>query len=321
MNKLTNIISLNDRTCRIPPTQSLDTNDFVCTLSDWICPPKSSNTDTLCIPNEKGLEFHDFVCPISEDDRQFYDSVGKAKEKIHSLLKKLNGSQEEKNLAQRDRCGEEVRDTVPSAIVEQFRQITNAHKESLVPSDYAPKMNNPSATYSCNTLLQEQKKRDKERLIQLNGQFYEDPASALKQAWDEVIAFQPTIRIREDIDAIITFDATTQPVIETYLGLEAERNRVEDNLRKITEWETATPIGAASVNEQLISQRKMLLQRKDELCGPNHFDGLIDVAWQNYQRSHDETALEKYQELDRERKNIDAQLFYCEQHIALSASL
>lgn len=170
----------------------------------------------------------------------------------------------------------------------------------------------------------------------MNGSYYQDPRSALKTAWDQLV---------ESVDQAISFKIekadqldqaleqlniepnqkkqSAQRIIVHYRALESIRNNRQTQLDRILATEKAT-----ENSDDLLKQKKELLkQRHQELCGDYFGDpkGQLDQAWQKYQTAlkhgaTGEMTLDTYQALDGERKQIEAQLYDIEQQFSAPAS-
>lgn len=165
--------------------------------------------------------------------------------------------------------------------------------------------------------LTEEKETCVNALIRLNGEFFQDPASALKKAWDVVVkcvheTLNKNIENRSELEGF-EHELNTQPqtdAIETasrsigaYKMLETRRDKVEARLNEILSSEKAEPEAGLS--------RDALKNRQQELCGNYYADpnGQLDQAWKKYQAalsSNDGSAhalLNAYNRLETERKN------------------
>lgn len=173
-------------------------------------------------------------------------------------------------------------------------------------------------------LLKEEKQKCLNDLAKLNGSFYEDPLSQLKQAWDTLVStilslFRIEIKTRGDIDNLRLNN--TAYTVQKYLKLETTRDGIEKRIKEIISIEKASN-GADSVENPLLEEKNRLIQRKEELCGNNN-NGLLDTAWKNYKNATTDTSstlFTTYRHLDEERRVIDAKLFACNEQIALEAS-
>lgn len=158
-------------------------------------------------------------------------------------------------------------------------------------------------------------------LTRLNGEFFQDPRSTLKKAWDNVVtsvqeALKLKVESREQLQHIST-QLKSVPVDETiekaessiyyYTHLEKTRNNAETRLNEIINVEKADLIDPLSEN--------VLRQRQKELCGNYYQDpnSLLDKAWKAYQEALSENSdsvcapalLEKYNLLEKERKHTE----------------
>lgn len=168
------------------------------------------------------------------------------------------------------------------------------------------------------------------RLLELNGSYFQDPLSLLKQAWDAAIKaieelFQGTvIQTREDLkEKYHIFQSSNRTketqLIQAYFNLEEERSTCQEALKK----------QISQTTESCIEERKQKLQkRKEALCGTFYEDptGLLDQAWKKYIRavqssaSNTEKLLKSYQQLEQKRKLIDVELSILHENTNTSSS-
>jgi hypothetical protein len=166
-------------------------------------------------------------------------------------------------------------------------------------------------------------------LKELNGSFFQDPASLLKQAWDLVVntvkaALGKEVVSRGELEGITTELKTTPEdlaaakAIEDFIQLEKKRDLRKKQLETLIGIEK-TGSEATSVQDALVKERDALLKRQKELCGHYYGDAnsLLDQAWKAYQNVPTDN---QYHKLEIERKSNDATLFTLEQHLAFPTS-
>ena len=184
--------------------------------------------------------------------------------------------------------------------------------------------------------IREEKQLCLQDLLLMNGYYYQDPRSALKTAWDELVksvdqANGFKIERADQLDDVLTqlrTDQTPQKKearrkIVHYRKLETIRNNRQTQLNRIL----ATEKAAENPDDLLKQQKELLKQAYHELCGDYFGDpkGLLDQAWQKYQTdlihgSTDESSLDVYQGLEESRKKIEAQLYAIEQQLSAPTS-
>lgn len=177
-------------------------------------------------------------------------------------------------------------------------------------------------TYEKN-LKADQNKRANE-LTKLNGAYYQDPSSLLKQAWDKLVkavqsALGKTVNAREELDSIQIelSKSTTTDVSEAtnsineYRKLESDRNKLETYLNNLIGLEKTGP-SAIATQEELLKEKAALLNRQQELCGTHWGDpkSLLEQAW----RSQDGS----YETYETERRSNEASLFAIEQRLSVT---
>lgn len=187
--------------------------------------------------------------------------------------------------------------------------------------------------------VQEEKVYCIQDLLALNGSYYEDPRSALKVAWDELVQSVYTatdfkVERADQLDNALAELLFIDPCnvndpdgekksandkIEHYKNLETMRNRRQAQLNQILASEKADQ----NLEETLKNQKEMLKQTHLKLCGHYFGDpqGQLDQAWQKYQneKTHGldgEDSLAAYQALDQSRKEIEAKLYEIEQQLS-----
>lgn len=166
-------------------------------------------------------------------------------------------------------------------------------------------------------------------LKELNGSFFQDPASLLKQAWDLVVntvkaALGKEVVSRGELEGITTELKTTpeEPAaakaIENYIQLENKRDLRKKQLETLIGIEK-TGSAATSVQDSLVKERDALLTRQKELCGHYYGDAnsLLDQAWKTYLKVPTDN---QYHKLEIERKSNDATLFTLERHLSFPTS-
>jgi len=156
-------------------------------------------------------------------------------------------------------------------------------------------------------------------LTRLNGEFFQDPRSTLKKAWDNVVisikeALELKIEFRNELEAVTTqlksrtSNETTQKAevaIDSYTRLEKKRDSVETRLNEIISVEKTDLVAPPSEDA--------LRQRQKELCGNYYQDpsSLLDKAWKKYQKALTDShanapeLLNTYNLLENERKHTE----------------
>lgn len=154
-------------------------------------------------------------------------------------------------------------------------------------------------------------------LIRLNGEFFQDPKSSLKKAWDRVVtnvqeALQLKIEFRHELENVTKaleskpkdeIVEKAQDAVGIYTSLEKKRDNIEVRLNEIIATEKTDAIAPPSEDT--------LRARQKELCGNYYQDPncLLDKAWKAYQNAltqNDTSApdlLKQYNLLENERKN------------------
>jgi hypothetical protein len=163
-------------------------------------------------------------------------------------------------------------------------------------------------------------------LSSLNGDYYQDPNSRLKQKWDQVVETAQTalgtkigkLDQLEEIYPQLQSGTSNQKIaaktaIDSYRALEKQRDEQQSQLNRIVSLEKTVE----NYDNNLLDQKRIKLQEKHkELCGDYYGDpkGQLDQAWRRYQTAvlHGSTenySLERYNQLETNRKQIEAQLF------------
>ncbi len=217
-------------------------------------------------------------------------------------------------------------------------------------SELTQALNNPANAMFKEVLIERQaqlifeRQHCEKRLVHLNGHFYQDPESALKQTWDNAVkkseaALGSQLQSREQL-APASKDLENSPnhgekevisatiAINKYTRLEQKRNQIEKRLKEIVATEKSGPLGAA-FQASLLEEKNHLLQRQKELCGSHYQDpnGLLHKAWNASQqaaklsKADAPALLETYNKLETERKHNDARLYTLDQYISVMASL
>lgn len=177
------------------------------------------------------------------------------------------------------------------------------------------------------------------RLRALNGEFFQDPQSLLKKAWDSIVSLIDLILGKkiETRDQLKQVTATLKgqaelkgeeikpalAAIKEYTALEKERNSCIEQLKNIASTEKMGPSGL-SLAGALFKEKETLVQRQKELCGCYYEDpaGLLAQAWREYKNAADAGRseaiihLENYNNLEKERNAINAKLFILDQQIS-----
>lgn len=193
--------------------------------------------------------------------------------------------------------------------------------------------------------LTTEKEKCLKTLDNLNGAYYQDPKSKLKQCWDKLIetvriALGVSVQMRAEVNTILTqLNADSSPssvnadsspssdklsaktAIEEFLQSEKTRDETEKQLEVIIAKEKILP---NKINE-LTSERKTLEARHLELCGKYFMDtdGLLDQAWVKFQEaikngaSDTKNLSDKFYKLEEERKQIENKLFNIAQQLSI----
>jgi hypothetical protein len=190
----------------------------------------------------------------------------------------------------------------------------------------------PQHTPPANDPLDAEKEKHAKILRELNGSYFQDPQSPLKQAWDALVTKVSDTRLhhRSDLDALL--EQTNECVdarscINKYLLLETQRDTSEAILKKIISIQKNGP-NASYITRSLEGQRNVLKGRQKQLCGNFYEDpaSLLDIQWKAYQEalrvsSPEATSLfNAFQTLDTERKEIDSSLYFLDQQLSLAAT-
>lgn len=183
-------------------------------------------------------------------------------------------------------------------------------------------------------LLQSEKEKYEKILRTLNGKYYQDPQSSLKQAWDTLLEKVPLtgqhVTLRPDLDSCMraledtqtTVSMNAKSSIHNYLLLELKRDISEAFFKTIVSIQKNEPVAA----DPLLEKKKVLENRQKQLCGNSYEDSLslLDRAWKQYKQAYEEcnpnadVLHSSYLVLEEERKTIEAELFFLEQQLLLS---
>ncbi len=184
--------------------------------------------------------------------------------------------------------------------------------------------------------LELEKQKCMDSLARLNGNFFQDPNSGLKKAWDTIVKEMKTMGIEiEKRDQLDTWEEKLKemggnraPVallaIKKYKALETKRDAMATWLETIISTEKTN---SKTLQITLESSKQNLEERQKVLCGNYYQDpkGKLDIAWKAYTTglsSGDNSAtdcLEKFNNLDNERKKNEAKLFEIKKQIAIAA--
>lgn len=190
-------------------------------------------------------------------------------------------------------------------------------------------------------------KKEKDDLLQnlqkMNGDYYQDPKSILKMKWDILTdavnstALGRSIERREQLEEIYEGLAilskvskvaketlTAQSAIEDYKDEEKKRDHCQQRLNEIICMEKASE----NFTQRLLDYKKIRQRAYGELCGQYFGDpnGELDKAWQKFQKAEIENSpnkdslLKEYQNLDEDRKKIEAQLYFVDQYLSLDST-
>lgn len=184
--------------------------------------------------------------------------------------------------------------------------------------------------------IQNEKQKCIDDLTRMNGSYYQDPKSTLKQAWDRLVkavhdAIGVKVESADQLDVIssqLDIDSTKEKKLAKskiigFKVIENKRNARQDQLNQILSIEKA----ASSPEENLKLRKELLQQRYQELCG-NYFgdpNGQLHQAWVKYQTalaygSTGENTLAAYQALDTYRRQIEAELYSIDKQLSIPAS-
>ena len=217
-------------------------------------------------------------------NKKFQDLSDLQKKTVEIFPKKIGPSEEEKKIDQEIKIQKKEMKESHKEVESKIEKFKNAlHNKT---SETFQELKNQTAL-----VLQKEKQECIDALAKLNGTFYEDPFSQLKQAWDLLVEtlfslFHIEIKTREEINGLSLPGATG--VIQNYLGLEKTRDQIEKSLQKIISIEKASD-GNHSIEDDLREEKNRLLRRKEELCG-SYCNGLLDTAWKNYKNASQETS-------------------------------
>lgn len=184
--------------------------------------------------------------------------------------------------------------------------------------------------------LQIEKEKCLQSLARLNGDFFQDPNSQLKKAWDVIVKLMSSMGIKiEKRNGLDTYeeqlkqmDGNRAPAallaIKEYKELEAKRNSMVKWLETIISTEKTH---SKTLQTTLESAKQNLQKRQKVLCGSYYQDpnGKLDKAWKAYTimlSTGDASAsdlLEKFNKLDNRRKSNDAKLVEIEKQIHIAA--
>lgn len=199
--------------------------------------------------------------------------------------------------------------------------------------------------------LETEKKTYEVRLAQLNGSFYQDPKSLLKQTWDSIVnniltTFSIRIETREELESVpkeIMQDLTkecgtmatndyniksdmlnnTNITISNYIKLEKERDAIQTQIKEIVSTQKTVTTGP-SFQDTLSTQLMTIEDRQKELCGEYYQDprGLLDQKWKASQAggSDASTLHDEFLSLETERKSNEAQIFALREQISVLAT-
>jgi hypothetical protein len=184
--------------------------------------------------------------------------------------------------------------------------------------------------------LNAEKTRCLQSLARLNGEFFQDPNSLLKKAWDAIVKLLQLVGIniknRNELEEYETklrkSSGNRAPLalaaIEKYKKLEAKRDSMATLLDTIVSTEKTI---SKDFQTQLESKKKDLEKHKKALCGSYYQDpnGELDMAWKAYtaelsagNSSASSMLLEQFHRLDDRRKSYEAQLCEIEKHIRVA---
>jgi hypothetical protein len=190
------------------------------------------------------------------------------------------------------------------------------------------------------TELQSQKQEHERKLLELNGRYFKDSQSTLKQAWDAAVekvreVLNMPVKTRNDltkaqqtIDSFTYLDASKEQAsqsIDHYVTLEKKRDQLKALLHEVIRTEKAT-LGEA-LNASLRGQIKTLEARQLVLCGNHYRDpkSLLDQTWKLHtqalaKKNASEAAkhLGTFRGLEEERKNNVAKIFELKKQLLLS---
>ncbi len=186
--------------------------------------------------------------------------------------------------------------------------------------------------------ISQEKEKCIKDLERMNGSYYQDPESNLKKNWDKLVVSVKTA-VGTDVERFeqlptISSQLESAPSSEriedakrkvnSYQFIEKKRNNRQAQLGRIVATEKASK---PNTDEQLRLKKESLLKKHRELCGDYFGDpnGKLDQAWRKYQTalqhgSTGEHSLTAYENLEKQRKQIEAKLYSVEQLLAIPAN-
>ncbi len=184
--------------------------------------------------------------------------------------------------------------------------------------------------------LNEKKQECEDDLRRLNGDYYQDPKSLLKQTWDKLVqkihnVLGIHVKSDQQLAQVITqLDSSSSPdadgakrSITGFNLLKAKRDKIQTDLNTILATERASK---ADYDSTLIVTRQNLEQRYLTLCGLYFQDpkGQLHQAWNLWKTAEaskaSDTGILKadYEQLNDERQQIEAQLYRIHQRLTLA---
>jgi hypothetical protein len=182
--------------------------------------------------------------------------------------------------------------------------------------------------------ISQEKEKSLQALDRMNGSYYQDPQSKLKINWDKLVVSVKTA-LGTDVERFeqlpkISSQLETAPASEqiedakrkvhSYQFIEKKRNDRQAQLERIVAIQKGS---TANTDEQLRLKKESLLKEYRELSGDYFGDpkGKLDQAWRKYQTaiqhgSTGEHSLTAYENLEKQRKQIEAKLYSVEQLLA-----
>ncbi len=187
-------------------------------------------------------------------------------------------------------------------------------------------------------ILGQQKTKCLNELNRMNGNYYQDPNSGLKKAWDKVVEcsmkalnikvdrLEQLPEIRSQLETTPETEEKTEAKrkISFYHAIETKRNARKAQLEIIIATEKAS---LPNFQEQLKQKKEALIKEHKDLCG-NYFgdsNGKLDQAWRRYETainhgSTGENSLRAYEALEERRKVIESELHMVDEQLSIPSN-
>ncbi len=172
--------------------------------------------------------------------------------------------------------------------------------------------------------LENEKENCQKTITRLNGAYYQDPKSGLKQAWDKLVAsiklvLGLDIVTRDQLSSLTGLSSEVQKDVEEYRYKEGARDAAVSRLHEILSVQQSER-SEPKIFQDLNQEKTRLSKRQHELCG-DYFgdkDSLLDQAWSAC-AAEDKTPEdeEHFQNLEQERRANEARLVELDQQLGL----